>query len=108
MTNIAKTENKFWVRDRLQEIQNGESTLSRALKENLVELGLLAPKFVKVNEGTRGRPMKVYELSGKGRGYLGLSKSWKRDRVNPETMTRGELETEVLFLREELAKRMEA
>ena len=66
---------KFAVVDALEKIKAGDFK-SRYLTLKLVDLG-----FVKVNsvkgEG-RGRPRVIFELTGKGRGRIGLAKNWKR------------------------------
>jgi hypothetical protein len=52
-----------------------DSKLSRYQKLKLASRGLLVQ--VPVKSDTRGRPAIVYELSGKGRGFVALSKKWK-------------------------------
>lgn len=49
----------------------------------LMERGLIE-QFNMSNEGKRGRPRVAFKVTGKGRSYLALSKSWKR---NQETMS---------------------
>lgn len=43
-------------------------------KRELVKLGFVVT--VDAKSGNRGRPARSYEVSGKGRGYLALSKNW--------------------------------
>lgn len=66
---------KFAVVDALEKIQTGEFK-SRYLTLKLVELGFVKTNNVK-GEG-RGRPRVTFELTGKGRGRIGLAKNWKR------------------------------
>lgn len=66
---------KFAVVDALEKIQSGDFK-SRYLTLKLVELGFVKTTNVKC-EG-RGRPRVIYELTGKGRGRIGLAKNWKR------------------------------
>lgn len=49
--------------------------VSRFLKLQLAERGLIAT--VDVKTGGRGRPMKQYVLTNKGKTYLNFSKNWK-------------------------------
>jgi DNA-binding PadR family transcriptional regulator len=77
MANKSKSENKFWIVDRLSEIKNGEVKVSYHLLRVIENKGFISPKFVKITEG-RGRGKKFYELTGKGKSYLNLSKNWKR------------------------------
>jgi len=67
---------KFAVVDMLEKVKVNGKGDSRYLTLKLVEMGFVAAVGVKC-EG-RGRPRKVYELTGKGRGRLGLAKNWKR------------------------------
>lgn len=48
---------------------------SRNYLESIVEMGYLEKR--NVSEGRRGRPRVEYVLTGKGRGYVALSKNWK-------------------------------
>ena len=75
--NKAKTTNKFWIADRLAEIRDGNATVSYYHKRILVALGYLTATEVKTNAGP-GRGTVVYELSGKARGFLALSRNWRR------------------------------
>ena len=83
MTNEAKTRgrpaafaNNFNVADSLAAIRDNSGEVSRYLALQLAERGLVAPEAVK--SGGRGRPRIVYNLTGKGRGLVALSKNWKR------------------------------
>lgn len=51
-------------------------TLSRYHRVQLVKMGYAEAKTEKLTAG-RGRPTVKYELSGKGRGLVALSKNWK-------------------------------
>lgn len=77
MANKSKTTNNKWTATALAEIRKGTSNLSYHLKRELEKLDLIEPVFVKI-EG-RGRPIKTHVLTGKGRGFLGLSTKWNRD-----------------------------
>lgn len=66
---------KFAVVDALEQVKNGEFK-SRYLTLKLVELGFV--KVVPVKGEGRGRPRVTFELTGQGRGRLGLAKNWKR------------------------------
>lgn len=77
MANKFKVTNKFWVVDRLNEVKEGKPTVSYHLLRTLEASGYIKPVHIKVTEGP-GRGKKFHELTGKGRGYLGLAKSWKR------------------------------
>lgn len=66
---------KFAVVDALEKIKNGEFK-SRYLTLKLVDLGFVKTTNVK-GEG-RGRPRVIFELTGKGRGRIGIAKNWKR------------------------------
>lgn len=59
----------------LQAVQSNEKSLSRFLKLQLAEKGLL--EAVSEQSGKRGRPRLTYQLTGKGRGLVALSKNWK-------------------------------
>jgi hypothetical protein len=67
--------NKFAVIDALNAVSAGNFK-SRYLTLKLIDLGFVVAKQMK-SEG-RGRPRVVYELTGKGRGRLAISKNWKR------------------------------
>jgi predicted ArsR family transcriptional regulator len=67
---------KFAVVDMLEAVKTNGVGKSRYLTLKLVEMGLVEAVDVK-GEG-RGRPRKVYTLTGKGRGRVGLAKNWKR------------------------------
>jgi predicted transcriptional regulator len=56
---------------------NGEEKVevSRFLKLQLVDRGFLTTQEVK--SGGRGRPVKQFVLTGKGKTYLNFSKNWK-------------------------------
>lgn len=58
----------------LREIQSG-NPVSRFIATKLVAKGLV--DAVPVDTGKRGRPPIEYQLSGRGRGLLGLAASWK-------------------------------
>lgn len=78
MAKTFKHTNKFWVADMLKGIAEGNQNVTTPhLLRTLEDKGFLAPVSIKKTSGV-GRPSKAYELTGKGRGYLGLSKSWKR------------------------------
>ena len=66
---------KFGVVDALAALAGGKAP-SRYLLLKLVEMGFVATRTVK-SEG-RGRPRVEFDLTGKGRGRLALSKNWKR------------------------------
>jgi len=51
------------------------NSLSRFLKLQLVDKGFV--KVVKRKSEGRGRPVHDYEVTGKGRGLVALSKNWK-------------------------------
>jgi predicted ArsR family transcriptional regulator len=68
--------NKFAVVDMLERVKETGMGESRYLTLKLVEMGFVVAEDVR-SEG-RGRPRKVFKLTGKGRGRLGLAKSWKR------------------------------
>lgn len=55
----------------------GGNEVSRFLKLQLVEMGYLAVKPIDTETPRRGRKAHSYELSGKGRGLVALSKNWK-------------------------------
>lgn len=60
----------------LRAIEAGsENTAPRHYLERIVMMGYLEKKSVET--GKRGRRPVEYVLSGKGRGYLALSKNWK-------------------------------
>lgn len=67
---------KFAVVDMLERVKETGMGDSRYLTLKLAEMGYVEAEEVK-SEG-RGRPRKVYKLTGKGRGRLGLAKNWKR------------------------------
>lgn len=67
---------KFAVVDMLERVKETGMGDSRYLTLKLAEMGYVEAEDVKA-EG-RGRPRKVYKLTGKGRGRLGLAKNWKR------------------------------
>ena len=67
---------KFAVVDMLERVKETGMGDTRYLTLKLVEMGYVEAEDVK-SEG-RGRPRKVYKLTGKGRGRLGLAKNWKR------------------------------
>ena len=77
MANKAKTTNKFFKVQVLNQVASGNVETSRYLLNTLVTQGYLVSKEVKEKTG-RGRGKTVWELSGKGRGYLALSKNWKQ------------------------------
>lgn len=66
---------KFAVVDALEKVKAGEFK-NRYLALKLVDMGFVEAVPVK-GEG-RGRPAINYELTGRGRGRLGLAKNWKR------------------------------
>jgi DNA-binding PadR family transcriptional regulator len=68
--------NKFAVVDMLERVKEMGMGESRYLTLKLVEMGFVKAEDIK-GEG-RGRPRKVYVLTGKGRGRIGLAKNWKR------------------------------
>jgi len=51
--------------------------VSRVLTLQLVDAGLVETHKVKVTDGP-GRATKFYKLTGKGRSYLALSKTWNK------------------------------
>jgi hypothetical protein len=53
------------------------AAVSRVLTLQLVERGLVETHKAKVTEGP-GRAKMFYRLTGKGRGYVGLSARWKQ------------------------------
>ena len=53
------------------------AAVSRVLTLQLVERGLVETHKAKVTEGP-GRAKMFYRLTGKGKGYLGLSARWKK------------------------------
>ena len=57
--------------DALQNLDN----VSYYLKRQLVQQGLI--NAVKIVKDTRGRPEYDYQVSGKGRGLIAMSKNWK-------------------------------
>ena len=63
---------KFAVVEALKNITD----VSRYLALKLAERGFIEVETVK-GEG-RGRPRVVYKVTGKGRGYVALSKNWKK------------------------------
>jgi len=67
---------KFAVVDMLERVKESGMGESRYLTLKLVEMGYVEAEDVK-SEG-RGRPRKIYKLTGKGRGRIGLAKNWKR------------------------------
>ena len=77
--NKRKVENKFWIVDSLNEISKDPQTTSVSYyhKRKLVDLSYLKQVYIPLKAG-RGRPATNFEVSGKGRGYLALSKNWKR------------------------------
>lgn len=54
---------------------NGVENISRYLGLQLVERKLI--KIEIVETGARGRPAHRFVLTGKGRSYLALAKTWK-------------------------------
>lgn len=74
--NKAKATNKFWVIDTLKAIEANPDAVSYYHKKKLLKEKLL--NEVTMHKEGRGRPEKTFELSGKARGYLAISKNWKR------------------------------
>lgn len=78
MAKTHKIANKFWIVDRLKEIAEGnQNGTTYHLLRTLEDKGFLVAVSKKVTPGP-GKPQKFYELSGKGKGYLALSRTWKR------------------------------
>ena len=71
---MARTATFKTNKDIVTALKNLEAT-SRFLKIQLVERGVLTTEDVK-GEG-RGRPVKNYVLTNKGRSLVALSKNWK-------------------------------
>lgn len=71
MANVSKLKNSRWKVNALNNLEN----VSYYHKRKLVEAGLLVEETVET--GSRGRPAVNYNVSGKGRGLLALSKNWK-------------------------------
>lgn len=67
-TFIRKTN----VVEALKDVDN----ISRFLKLQLVEAGFL--QVTPVKSGNRGRPAFAFDLTGKAKGLLALSRNWKQ------------------------------
>lgn len=81
-TNVSKPlgrrpvfNDSYAVVDALKKLSTGQLK-SRYLTLQLVEKGLVEP--VTVKSGSRGRPRVVYQVTGKGRGRIALSRNWKK------------------------------
>lgn len=77
MARTSTFADKFVKAATVEAIANGEVKISRYLTIELEKLGLIKRVPVKMSEG-RGRPTMTVEVTGKGRGYVALSKKWKR------------------------------
>ena len=84
MARTSDFNDKFNIVAALQAIaagMTGDEAPSRFHREQLVEKGFLVkekkPELKKV-VGSRGRAPVVYNLTGRGKGYINLSKNWKR------------------------------
>ncbi len=76
MSRKSVLDDKFAIVDRLTEIQEGKP-VSRFLKDKLAGQGYLTMKESRA-PGQRGQTSKTFEVTGKGRGFVALSKNWKR------------------------------
>lgn len=74
--------NKFAIVDDLNKLVADPESVSRFLREQLVELGFLTKtKNLEAKKEGRGRAPIAYLLTGKAKSYRSLSGQWKR----PET-----------------------
>lgn len=72
-------EDRWNVIDDLTAIREGGHTaVSRVLKLQLVDMGLLQISKIEKETVGRGRPAHDYALTGNAKKMLGLSKNWKR------------------------------
>lgn len=78
MSRKSIVDDKFAIVDRLKMIEEGKP-VSRYLKDKLTGMGYLTMKESR-QPGQRGQTSKSFEVSGKGRGYIALSNSWRRDK----------------------------
>lgn len=70
---------KFAVVDALNALSdNAQADISRFLKEQLVESGFLDKVKIEKRIPGRGRKPMAYTLTGKGKSYKNLARSWKR------------------------------
>jgi len=58
--------------------ENGHTAVSRVLKLQLVEMGMLQISKIEKETVGRGRPAHDYALTGNAKKMLGLAKNWKR------------------------------
>lgn len=70
----AEFENSKTVAKALRAVRDNGLYKSRFLTLKLVERGFV--EAVNMPSGFRGRPRVNYVLTGKGRGYVALSKNW--------------------------------
>ena len=81
MARTSNLTNKFFIVDVMVAVRDGNfNKVSRFLMNNLREAGFIEPVFEKASHG-KGRKIVSWEITGKGRGYLALSRSWKRPYV---------------------------
>lgn len=72
-------EDRWNVVDDLTAIrENGHTAVSRVLKLQLVEMGMLQITKIEKETVGRGRPAHDYTLTGNAKKMLGLAKNWKR------------------------------
>jgi DNA-binding PadR family transcriptional regulator len=78
MAKVSKTENKFWIVDRLAEIAMGKQDgTTPHLLRTIEDKGFIEPVSIKV-PGKVGKPKKGYVLTKTGKTYLAFSKNWPR------------------------------
>ena len=78
MARTSNLTNKFFIVDTLNAVSEGNTNVvSRYLLNTLRDAGYLSPVMEKASHG-KGRKISKWNVTGKGRGYLALSKTWKR------------------------------
>lgn len=73
MANKAKMENKRWLATTLTNLDK----VSYYIANQLVDAGYVEVTKVKMTDGV-GRKSNVYKPTGKGRGFIALSKNWNK------------------------------
>lgn len=78
-------KNTFLKKEALAKALTDLPNTSRFLALQLIAKGFVSVE--KVHTGKRGKPAHVYTLTGKGRGYVALSKNWykpKSERIGTD------------------------